>query len=585
MKHICLKGETGRLISGVIRNFAVTLPENNPGMFSVFRCRDIAPAREITPWAGEYAGKYLSSCAQLYRLTEDRELYDAAVAAARELVSCQDEDGYLGTASQSYRLTQIYPPAMDYYVCVRDKIDYIPREHPETPLWDIWANYHNSISLATWYEITGETLFLEAAEKTACLIRSEFYDSDKPLLSAGGHAVVFPIYHTFAALYRITGKQTYLESARMVEAEFKNLSDRNWIDHALKGGEFYQSFATRWEGLYFFLGIGDLYLATGEEWYLTVLRNTCDSILRTDIHNTGAFSSGESAEGKPKKETVIETCCVVAFNACVCKLIECELASGKADSKKLAHYADFLERSLLNAVEGSFSKSGSWSTYNTPTEGLKRASYQENAGQGKAGAPDLNCCSVNAPRGLGDLCEWAYPETEEVLYINWYGDCTVNGADWKLDVSGGYPYQSAVRIAFSGKKKLYLRIPANFAVTSAKINGAKIDMSGISSYLVVDADGSADISLTFDFSLRAVIGSDDFAGKLSVYRGPLLLAFDAEMNPSVRITDLHVSDPAKLEGASAEASEGSVSVVLKDGTVLCDFAAAGRTGALYKSWL
>src|SRR5262249_27872791 len=41
--------------------------------------------------------------------------------------------------------------------------------------------------------------------------------------------------------------------------------------------------------------------------------------------------------------------------------------------------------------------------------------------QSRAGTPELNCCSVNGPRGWGMLSDWALLETEDGYAINWLG--------------------------------------------------------------------------------------------------------------------------------------------------------------------
>ena len=44
-----------------IRNWLLTAPDSNPAMLAMFTDRERTPARDLLPWSGEFAGKYLTS--------------------------------------------------------------------------------------------------------------------------------------------------------------------------------------------------------------------------------------------------------------------------------------------------------------------------------------------------------------------------------------------------------------------------------------------------------------------------------------------------------------------------------------------
>ena len=52
--------------------------------------------------------------------------------------------------------------------------------------------------------------------------------------------------------------------------------------------------------------------------------------------------------------------------------------------------ADEIELSTLNSVTGLHSHTGRWVTYNTPMEGVRRASAHDIVFQAKEGSPELN---------------------------------------------------------------------------------------------------------------------------------------------------------------------------------------------------
>lgn len=54
----------------------------------------------LLPWSGEFAGKYLTHCVQLFRLTGDAELKTQIIKSFQLLQEYQAENGYMGTVSR-----------------------------------------------------------------------------------------------------------------------------------------------------------------------------------------------------------------------------------------------------------------------------------------------------------------------------------------------------------------------------------------------------------------------------------------------------------------------------------------------------
>lgn len=65
--------------------------------------------------------------------------------------------------------------------------------------------------------------------------------------------------------------------------------------------------------------------------------------------------------------------------------------------------------------------------------------YHEIEFQCKPGAPELNCCSVNAPRPLGTVSEWAYLTDGKALYVNYYGNSKTSFGGLELTQRTAYP--------------------------------------------------------------------------------------------------------------------------------------------------
>ena len=61
IKQWNLQNETGKLAQNIVRNWLLGIRESNPAILDMFRDRELKPYRDLLPWSGEFAGKYLTS--------------------------------------------------------------------------------------------------------------------------------------------------------------------------------------------------------------------------------------------------------------------------------------------------------------------------------------------------------------------------------------------------------------------------------------------------------------------------------------------------------------------------------------------
>lgn len=564
LKTMRMNGETGKLADKIIHNWLLGLRESNPAILDMFRDRELLPYRDLLPWSGEFAGKYITGAYYIYQITRDELLFRYITGFIDEMLTYQDDNGYLGCYRKDCQLTGAYSQN--------------PQETGVT--WDSWAHYHTMAGLLLWYKETGNETYLTAVKKIANLFLNSFYDGKHTLVCTGCSEMNLAVYHSFAVLYNLTGAQEYIYFARKIEEDLTNDEAGNYINLALEGCEYYQCPRPRWESMHVIMGIAQMYLATGEKRYLTAVTQIVHSILKTDVHNTGAFSTDERAIGNPYTNSNIETCCVIAYNALVCEVL---LLTGEL---KLV---DFLERSHFNAVMGYFSPSGRWSTYNTPMDGVKCANYHSIVFQSRSGSPDLNCCSVNAPRGVGNIAEWALLENHDSLCINHYEPFLSQTKDGlQISVTGDYPCSNtAVIHLFSGgtQRKISLRIPEWSAHTRVVL-GEKIYTPDAGTYLTLEQIWNDDISVNLDFTPRIEAGEMDCAGKSSIFIGPILYAYDRTLNPDFSFEKPPIISISELsEAVPIRQRNGSILLSLKSGLTLTDFYHAGYSGCAYKTWL
>jgi hypothetical protein len=257
--------------------------------------------------------------------------------------------------------------------------------------------------------------------------------------------------------------------------------------------------------------------------------------------------------------------------------------------------ADELELSTINSVLGLHSPSGRWATYNTPMDGVRKASAHDIVFQAREGSPELNCCSVNAARGLGMISDWAMMADADGVILNWYGSSTFETATMRVEQETSYPRDNHVAIKVihfgSSNTAIKLRIPYWSRRTEVKVNGKPVEGAEPGTYLAVRRSGRRDerIEIAFDFSPHFWVGEKECEGKVSMYRGPVLLTYDRALNEI---------DPADVPSFNAhtrmefrhsktdllpivEAKVPTAQGVLR----LCDFASAGNGGSPYRSWL
>ena len=561
------------------------------------------------PWAGEFAGKYLTAAVQVWRLTRDPELGALLERFVAELIALQDKDGYLGPWPQEFRLANgvSYPDGR------------------EQCTWDTWGHYHVMLGLLLWHEDTGHEAALKCAEGIADLLCRRYLGDVSPrLVETGSTEMNLAPIHSLCLLYRRTASEDYLLLAKQICDEFAardangNPLAGDYLRAALSGEEFFQTPKPRWESLHPIMGLAELAALTGEASYRVAFEHLWHSIRRHDRHNNGGFSSGEKATGNPYDLAAIETCCTIAWMA-----LSVEMVRLTGDPAA----ADELELSLVNSVAGMHSSTGRWATYNTPMDGVRKASAHEIAFQSREGTPELNCCSVNSARGFGLLSDWALMRDDEALVLNWFGAGSVTtsvkpGVTVTIVQESDYPFsgKAALRIEPTSPVEftLKLRLPGWSVRTQATINGEPIERgpgSALSqgapsivpsaaswhlgagesraSYLVLQRTWRMTdrIEMVFDMSLRYWLGERECTGKASLYIGPVLLAYDRRFN-GMDPDQIPALDLRSLRYRVVECQEWVPALLLvevQDATGrsvrLCDFGSAGEGGTPYCSWL
>lgn len=565
-----LEGYLSKRINKSIQRYLLVTPESSPAILQIFRDRDRVPFRKgLVGCAGESAGKYLTGAELMWRLTHNQELKETIDSFVAELIKCQESDGYLGPYPKNVRLTGNNA--------------------------DVWGHYHCMLGLMLYYEDNQYEPALTACIKIADLL-CENFGKGKPSLTCDqvGGQMNMAISHGLLLLYEKTGITKYLDLANyIVDDQWNESGSGKFLNTTLAGKSINGYSPYRWEMIHTWQALGELYWLTGEEKYRNTVDNIWHSVVNGDRHNTGGITSGEGFIGTSYKTGPIETCCTVAWTAYSLDLLR---MTGNSQ------VADEIEWSTFNSALGAIPYSGRTCAYNVPMDG-SRIFGVELWWQSPLAGPDLNCCAVNANRPLGLISQWAFMQSAEGPVVNFYGPGKMTStlpSDNKLIVKEltDYPADGFVKLVLDLEKKetftLKLRIPIWSTNTGIMVNGKVIpEKATPGTYLEINREWKSgdNIELTLDFKLRFWYGHDECKGKVSVYRGPILLTCDArfnEIDPGL-FPKLDMSSLVFESKGFNDKLEPWVFGVLKDknGTqvTVCDFSSAGQTGNQYRSWL
>lgn len=570
-----LAGPVGERVKRNVDRWIIQAPKNNPGLLDMFARRDAGGKPDLVPWAGEFVGKYLISGVQAMRMSDDPKLHQTLQDIVDRLAELQAEDGYLGPWPQKERL----------------------RGH-----WDLWGHYHVMLGLMLWHEHTDDEQAVAVARRMADLICDTCLDTGFRVIDAGSHEMNMSVIHGMARIYRKTGNPRYLRMTEQILKDFEKAGD--YYRTGLAGKEFYRTPRPRWESLHALQGMVELYRITGDETFRTAFLHHWASMRRFEYRNTGGFSSGERATGNPYKDDAIETCCVVAFEEV---MIDALRLTG------MSTIADDLEQTTLNAMLGAQHPSGAWCTYNTPMAGQRIPSHIHIRFQAREDTPHLNCCSVNGPRGYGSISRWGVMRSDKGLVLNFYGPMTAevslaDGTPVTISQKTDYPLDGTINVKIDVPRPkeftLALRIPGWSTTTEVSLCGNVVRDMRPGTYLALDREWKAgdQIAMKLDMNVRYEPGDLNQFGKVSLYRGPILLAWDdrfkTDAELKVDITRLPEAKVVSLDDHTAEAAGPYkpwlvVDVPATNGKTLrlVDFANAGATTvegkptSSYVTWL
>ena len=326
----------------------------------------------------------------------------------------------------------------------------------------------------TYYQATGKDKLLKVAEKNARHVNRVFFQGDpkynggKPVRQAPGHQ---EMELALVKLYRVTGKQLYLDMAR----KFLEIRGITYVPdgegvmsptYAQQHRPVAQQKAAVGHAVratYLYSGMADVGVLAGKTAYAKALDHIWANITNTRMHITGGLGAVHGIEGfgpeyeLPNTDAFNETCAAVGnvlFNYRMFLL------------HKDAKYLDVAEVALLNNVLAAVNFAGNRFFYVNPL--AADGKYPFNHGTaGRAPWFGTACCPSNMARLLPQVQGMTYAHDASNLYVTFYAESAtkvkVAGTEVAVQQATDYPNGGKIHINLNPDKPatfaLRLRIP------------------------------------------------------------------------------------------------------------------------------
>lgn len=508
--------------SHAIENFKITAGEKKGDFYGmVFQDSDVA--------------KWIEAVAYSLMKYPNPDLEQKVDETIDLMERCQQPDGYLNTY-----FTILRPDARWTYMMMGH---------------ELYCAGHLLEAAVAYYSVTGKRKLMDIMEKYVDYIITVMGPEEGKRKIYPGHE---EIELALMKAYRLTGKKKYLDLAQFYVEErgkqpcffFSERDDGPFNASASNPNrwtraDYFQANAPIRElkdadghavrAMYYYSGVADLALETGDESLKQALETLWDSAVNRRMYVTGGFGSHHISErfsidyDLPNDVAYTETCAAVSAVFWSYRMLLMDL-----DSK----YGDVMERSLYNNVLSGQSYDGTKYFYVNPLTVIPEvAKYREDHSSVKTERVawlECACCPSNLARLVTSLPKYLYSYTEDSIAVHLYvsGDAVfpVGGQDVAFTMESGMPWSGDGKLTITrgGAFKLKLRIPGwCCGKYQVSINGIPVDAAPEKGYLTIDrtfvkgdvVDFSFDMPVLF---LRANPQVNEDAGQVAVQRGPLV---------------------------------------------------------------
>jgi uncharacterized protein len=418
---------------------------------------------------------------------------------------------------------------------------------------ELYNSGHLYEAAVAHYEATGKRTLLDIALKNADMVCSVFGPGKRHI--APGHEVV---EMGLVKLYRVTGKKTYLETAKdFIEERGHHAGYDAGSRDPFRNGAYWQDHKPVVEqdeaighavrAAYLYAAVADVAALTGDQKLLASIDKIWMNMVEKKLYvqgGIGASGEGERFAGNyelPNATAYNETCAAIAnvyWNQRMFLL--------HGESK----YIDILERSLYNGLISGVGMDGKSFFYTNAME-IRKTSHHGHMEGERAGWFECSCCPTNITRLIPSIPGYMYATKGDALYINLFAQSDASIAFNKNEVRikqvNNYPWEGDLVFNVDPKVsqsfKLMIRIPgwakneivpSDLYTTQAKSGGIKISINGKpTEYAVEKGYASLQrkwkkgdvIEVKLPMDVQEIVSHEKVEnniGKIALQRGPLV---------------------------------------------------------------
>ena len=461
-------------------------------------------------WDGEHIGKYLHAASLAWANSGDEKLHAKIASAVKELIKCQEADGYLGTYLPEKRWTE----------------------------WDVWSHKYNLLGLLAWARLSGDQAPLDACRKMGDLLCNTFGEGKLDFMKQSPFEGQVTVLEPMVLLYRLTGEPRFRDFCQYLMKCYA-AKPRPLVATLLEKKRVDRVYATHaYTQLSFLNGLLEWYRISGDKDLLTAAVNAWEDITAKRLYITGAVSYRETFHDDfdlPNNNHVGETCATVTwlqFNAQLLRL------TGEA------RYAQEVERTTYNQLASAQSPDGRAWTYYVGLVGTKAYSTNFTG----------FCCLSSGPRGPALLPTCALTTDHDGVVVNLYDEGRAqlrlrDGTGVAVNLATRFPSEANISIDIKPEQPaafaVKLRIPTWCANATLKLGDQSLPtIVGDDGYVAVRRTWQAGdrLNLVLPPNARVIPGDHDNLGRAAICYGPLVLATDAALDPAGERIQLNTTD-------------------------------------------
>ena len=462
--------------------------------------------------------KWLEAASLSLAYQHSDELAELVDSLVKDISLAQDENGYLFT----------------YYSIKR-------KEERWTNLRDMHELYcagHLFQAAVAHFRATGKRELLNTAIKLADHILNIFGPNKR--LGVPGHP---EIEMALVELYRTTGKVDYLKLAEFfIDQRGKGLVGGSiyLIDHK-PFRELDEIVGHAVRSLYLNCGATDVYMETGDESILRVLKKLWDNMTKRKMYITGGVGSryqgeafGEDYE-LPNLRAYAETCAAIANVMWNWRML---LALGEAK------FTDVMELAIYNGALSGISLDGKHYFYVNPL--ADRGKHRRQPWYSCA------CCPTNIVRLLASIPGYLYSTSDDGIWTHLYvaseAFIDLRGQKVKIVQHTNYPWSGDVETVVEPEKtcefSLFLRIPGWSGDVEVRVNGKPINRRITpGTYLEIERTWRRGdrVEIDIPMPIKLIVSNPRVlcnACRVAIKRGPIVYCLEQVDNPECDVWDV-----------------------------------------------